>query len=183
MAGTGAVWRPHLSIAFHDRPTTAASLTFSITMRGTKVVQWRNTTLNPFRWFWLGLSVPLVLLAPTAEAAETFDGRRAIVIDGDTIGSERERIRLLNIDAPESFRSRRERELVMGLKAKERLAALARSGRLDVERHGRDRYGRTLARVYADGRDLGQILIQEGLALPWQDGPAARASRLRHWCG
>ena len=94
-----------------------------------------------------------------------------------------ERVRLLKIDAPESFRSCCERELVMGLKAKERLAALARSGPLKVERHGQDRYRRTLARVYVGGRDLGQVLIQEGLALPWRDGSEARADRLQHWCG
>jgi endonuclease YncB( thermonuclease family) len=71
----------------------------------------------------------------------------------------------------------------MGLRAKERLAAFARSGPLEVERHGHDRYRRTFARVYGGGRDLGQVLVQEGLALPWRDGPEARADRLRHWCG
>ena len=130
-----------------------------------------------------GFGVLLALALALPASAETFDGRRAVIIDGDTLALGSERIRLLNIDAPESFRSRCERELVMGLKAKERLAALARSGPLEVERHGQDRYRRTLARVYGGGRDLGQVLVQEGLALPWRDGPEARADRLRHWCG
>jgi endonuclease YncB( thermonuclease family) len=100
-----------------------------------------------------GVLLALVLALPAS--AETFDGRRAVIIDGDTLAIGTERIRLLNIDAPESFRSRCERELVMGLKAKERLAALARSGPLEIERHGHDRYRRTLARVYAaKGRRL-----------------------------
>jgi micrococcal nuclease len=123
-----------------------------------------------------------LILAPPA-SAETFDGRRAVIIDGDTIALGTERVRLLNIDTPESFQSRCERELVMGLKAKERLAALARSGPLEVERHGQDRYRRTLGRVYVGGRDLGQVLVQEGLALPWRDEPEARADQLQHWCG
>ena len=72
----------------------------------------------------------LALAFALPASAEIFDGRRAVIIDGDTIALGDERVRLLNIDAPESFRSRCERELVMGLKAKERLAALARSGRL-----------------------------------------------------
>jgi micrococcal nuclease len=129
------------------------------------------------------LSFGVLLALALSASGETFDGRRAIIIDGDTLALGNERIRLLNIDAPESFRSRCERELVMGLKAKERLAVLVRSGRLEVERHGQDRYRRTLARIYVGGRDLGQVLIQEGLALPWRDGPEARADRLQHWCG
>jgi endonuclease YncB( thermonuclease family) len=51
---------------------------------------------------------------------------------------------------------------VVGLKVKEHLAALARSRRWEVERRGRDRYRRTLARVDVGGQDVGQVLIQEG---------------------
>jgi hypothetical protein len=52
-----------------------------------------------------------------------------VTVDGDTLalgpfGKLRGRIRLLDIDAPESFRSRCEAELVLGLKAKERLHQL-----------------------------------------------------------
>jgi micrococcal nuclease len=68
---------------------------------------------------------------------------------------------------------------VVGLKVKEQLAALARSRRWEVERRGPDRYRRTLARVDVGGQDVGQVLIQEGLALPRRDGPEARADRLR----
>jgi hypothetical protein len=50
----------------------------------------------------------------------TFDGRLAVIVDGDALAIGNERVR-------ESFRSRCERELVRGLRAKERLAALARS--------------------------------------------------------
>jgi hypothetical protein len=76
-----------------------------------------------------GFGVLLALALALPAFAETFDGRRAVIIDGDTIALGTERIRLLNIDAPESFRSRCERELVMGLKAKERLAASPAPGR------------------------------------------------------
>jgi micrococcal nuclease len=71
-----------------------------------------------------------------------------------------------NIDSPETHGPRCEKELVRGLKAKERLTELLRGGRIEVEREGRDRYGRTLARVSAGGRDVGDVLIREGLALP-----------------
>ena len=89
----------------------------------------------------------------------------------------------MNIDAPETRDYACERELVMGLKAKERLAALLRAGSIMVARSGEDRYGRTLARVFAGTSDVGQVLVRERLALPWQDGPAAKDARKRHWCG
>src|SRR4051812_37015488 len=89
-----------------------------------------------------------------------------VIIDGDTI----ERVCLLNIDVAESFRPRCGRELVAGLKAKERLAGLLRAGSVEMDPHEEDRCRRTLARVYAGGR-VGEILVREGLALPWKDGP------------
>jgi endonuclease YncB( thermonuclease family) len=114
--------------------------------------------------------------------AQTTDGR-AVIIDGDTIALGSERVRILNIDAPETRNARCEAELVAGLKAKERLATLLRSGLIEVDRHGEDRYRRTLARVSAGGRDVGEVLVRERLALPWHDGPEARDKRAAHWCG
>ena len=71
----------------------------------------------------------------------------------------------------------------MGLRAKERLAGLLRAGPADLVRDGQGRYGRTLARVSAGGGDVGQVLVREGLALPWQDRPDAKEAKRRHWCG
>jgi len=70
-----------------------------------------------------GFGVLLAFILALPASAETFDGRRVIIIDGDTIALGTERVRLLNIDAPESFQSRCEHELVAGVRAKERLAA------------------------------------------------------------
>jgi endonuclease YncB( thermonuclease family) len=72
--------------------------------------------------------VVLAVLGPSPALAETFDGGRAVIIDGDTFALGSERVRVLNIDAPETRGSRCERELVLGLKAKERLADLGRRG-------------------------------------------------------
>jgi endonuclease YncB( thermonuclease family) len=99
-----------------------------------------------------------------------------------------ERVRLLNVDAPESFRPRCEAELIAGLKAKERLAQLVRAGSVRIDRQGQDRYRRTLARLNVGlsdnkSRDVSEILIKEGLALPWRDGRTAWEARKRHWCG
>jgi endonuclease YncB( thermonuclease family) len=133
---------------------------------------------------WDAIERPLPSLGfLTPAAADTFDGRSAVIIDGDTIALGRERVRILNIDTPETHEPRCERELVAGLKAKERLAQLVRVGAVAIERNGKDRYGRTLATLSASGRDIGTVLIEEGLAVPWRDGSAARATRVRHWCG
>jgi endonuclease YncB( thermonuclease family) len=88
-----------------------------------------------------------VALTAAFSRPESFDGSRAIIVDGDTFALGKERVRILNIDAPESFRSRCDWELTMGLKAKERLAGRLRAGQVQIYRHGEDRYGRTLARV------------------------------------
>jgi endonuclease YncB( thermonuclease family) len=39
-----------------------------------------------------------------------------------------------------------------------------------IERDGKDKYGRTLAVIRISGRNVGDILIAEGLARSWPDG-------------
>jgi endonuclease YncB( thermonuclease family) len=53
---------------------------------------------------------------------------------------------------------------------------------VSVQREGKDRYGRTLARLSVDGRDIGETLVRERLALRWQEGAAAKQARTAHWC-
>ena len=92
----------------------------------------------------------VLFLTMLPAVAETVDGRQAIIIDGDTVAFGSERVRILNIDAPETRGSHPERELVLELKAKERLASLLRAEAVDVVRSGEDRYRGTLARVSVD---------------------------------
>ena len=61
--------------------------------------------------------------------------------------------------------SRRAAAKALALKAKERLRALLNTRPLQIEREGTDRYGRTLARVYAGGINVGQTLLAEGYVL------------------
>ena len=60
---------------------------------------------------------------------------------------------------------------------------LVDAGPLTIERRGKDRYGRTLARVLADGRDVGDTLLRDGKALRYRPGQADKLARLRQWCG
>ena len=105
----------------------------------------------------------------------------AFAIDGDTIIIDREHIRIANIDAPEIGHPKCDAELRLGKVAQRRMAELLGTGEIVVHpgdpQDGRlkDRYGRTLATVTVDGRDVGQILIGEGLARPW-------TGHRRPWC-
>jgi endonuclease YncB( thermonuclease family) len=100
------------------------------------------------------------------------------VVDGDTIWYGDIKIRLADIDTPEVFSPQCASEAALGRQASERLLELINAGSFELVRTGRDadRYGRKLRILERHGRSLGDILIAEGLARPW-DG--AR----RSWCG
>ena len=79
--------------------------------------------MQALRFILIALSLGGTTISATTESV---DGRRIVIIDGDTIDIRGERIRILNIDSPESFRSRCEAELKLALQTKERLAELLR---------------------------------------------------------
>jgi len=105
----------------------------------------------------------------------------ALAIDGDTIVIDETHIRIANIDAPEIGHPKCDAELRLGKVARKRMAELLGSGEIVLHpgdpKDGRltDRYGRTLATVTVDGRDVGEIMIAEGLARPW-------TGRRQPWC-
>lgn len=106
------------------------------------------------------------------------------VVDGDTIRIDRTRIRLLDIDTPEITRPRCPAELARGREARKRLEALIEgAGRAELVGNGaRDRRGRPLARLILDGRDVGETLMADGLAVAWRPGREAWVERGQHWC-
>jgi micrococcal nuclease len=125
----------------------------------------------------------LALAAPSA-GADILDGRQAVIIDGDTVAFGQERVRIINIEAPGISEPDCEREEIFALRSRQRLAELISAGPVRIERTGRDQLGRTLGRLFLqDGRDVAEILVAEGLAVTWYEGPEARESRRRHWCG
>ena len=68
--------------------------------------------------------------------------------------------------------------LALGKRAAERLKELLASGAVRIIESGKiDRYGRTLAHLTVNGRDIGGVLIGEGLARPY-DGRQRQG-----WCG
>lgn len=127
------------------------------------------------RQFWIVLVITAILsfLGGSAtgglDLGSMFRPRQAVwVIDGDTIKLGSQSLRLLNIDAPEVSRPDCEAERALGDKATARLRDLLASGALTIAPNGRlDKFGRPLVRLAVDGRDVGDLLIAEGLAKPW----------------
>ena len=106
-------------------------------------------------------------------------GQQNCVIDGDTIRYGGAKIRLEDIDTPETHEPRCASEAALGRRATRRLLELVNAGPCQLVRTGErdeDRDGRKLRTITRHGRSVGDVLIAEGLARPW-DG--AR----RSWCG
>ena len=107
--------------------------------------------------------VSVLLCALSCEPAEVR------VWDGDSIRlgyAGGESIRLANIDAPE-IEGRCRFETNLAQQSKNRLAELMAGQRVEIHRQGTDRYGRTLAVVWVNGADAGDMLVSEGLARTW----------------
>jgi endonuclease YncB( thermonuclease family) len=94
---------------------------------------------------------------------------QVFVVDGDTLKTDTgERIRLLAVDAPETYRPHCRAEKYLGALASAQVERwLASATVIEIERDGVDRYGRTLARVKLDGMDISEALIDAGLATKW----------------
>jgi micrococcal nuclease len=122
---------------------------------------------NPlfFRVFFAACMLVYVCLPPTLAGAEGLDARFLRALDGDSLrvdhAGEVLEIRLIGVDAPE-YRQEYSR------KAKDfsQRFCQGKTVHLEFDKERRDRYGRTLAYVYADGRMLNEELVRDGLALP-----------------
>lgn len=118
--------------------------------------------------------------APTATYFAMCGGPRSddCVIDGDTFAYRGLRIRIADIDAPETHPPRCEREAKLGDRATRRLRELLNDGPFTLAQSGfrdEDQYGRKLRTVMRAGRSIGSMLVSEGLARRWT------GSRLS-WC-
>lgn len=131
---------------------------------------------------------------PVVEIASAFATQSFTVTDGDTIRlDDGTRVRLNGFNAPESRDPQCEREAILGNRAKERLEELAATGSTRVYqvqcacRPGtggtkRCNYGRSCGVPQINGRDVGEILINEGLAVPFECGKTSCPKTPRPWC-
>ncbi|MGO1524027.1 MAG: thermonuclease family protein [Nesterenkonia sp.] len=113
--------------------------------------------------------------SPDAEAATVVR-----VVDADTIVVERagveERVRLLNIDTPETVHPNEEVECG-GPQASERISELVEPGDvvvLEFDQEVRDQYDRLLAGVYVDDVFINERLAREGWGEPAHYAPNDR---------
>ena len=123
-----------------------------------------------------GMAIPLLALA-AAFALCPPGPRTTCVVDGDTFWLSGEKIRIADINAPETHGARCPGERARGDAATLRLISLLNAGPFTLEPYPRDRdkYGRLLRVVVRYGRSLGAELVAEGLAEPWQ-------GRRGDWC-
>ncbi len=105
----------------------------------------------------LCMVVALLLALP----AWALEGKVVSVSDGDTIkvlvGRQQVKVRLAEIDTPEKRQPH-------GSKAKQALSALVFGKRVRVVETARDRYGRTVGRVYAGSVDVNAEMVRQGHA-------------------
>ena len=103
--------------------------------------------------------------------------RETCVVDGDTFWLAGEKVRMADINAPETAQAECASERQRGEAAKLRLLQLLNQGPVQLvdEARSRDRYGRRLAVAMRQGESLGARLVAEGLAEPWR-------GRRSSWC-
>ena len=103
--------------------------------------------------------------------------RTTCVVDGDTFWLHGEKVRIADINAPETHSAGCPAEAARGAQATRRLIMLLNAGPfvLQAGTRDRDRYGRALRTVTRSGHSLGAQLVAEGLAEPWR-------GRRSDWC-
>ena len=100
------------------------------------------------------------------------------IIDGDTFWYGGEKIRIADIDTPETRGARCAYEARLGQRATRRLEALLSAGSFEIrsiEGRDEDRFGRKLRILTRNGRSIGDTLVAEGLARTW-------TGRREPWC-
>lgn len=92
------------------------------------------------------------------------------VVDGDTFWLEGTKIRIADINTPETSQPGCAAEAELGARATRRLMQLLNAGPFTLEVQGRatDRYGRALRVVTRRGSSLAEPLVAEGLAERWK---------------
>ena len=104
--------------------------------------------------------------------------RTTCVVDGDTFWLDGEKVRIADINAPETHGAQCPSERALGDAAAKRLITLLNAGPFSLApyQRDRDRYGRLLRIVVRQGQSIGAELVSEGLAEPWR-------GRRSSWCG
>jgi endonuclease YncB( thermonuclease family) len=138
----------------------------------------------------------VVLLCSPLAMADTLTGKVVSVADGDTItlldvSNMQHRIRLAQIDAPETSHGKNKPAQPFGNDSKQSLAALTFGKIVTASCGDTDRYGRSVCSVSVDGLDVNREQVRRGMAMVYEkyatdrtlysDQKTAQASRLGVW--
>lgn len=143
--------------------------------------------------YWMAFILSCLMLTGGA-FAQPISPNEITVIDGDTIDAHGQRYRLVGYDTPEVVTPRRKvgpSERALAATARERFIALLGSGPLDLNevpcscpakalRDGTCNHGRKCAILNVSGKNIGDTLIADKLAMPFVCS-ATRCPRLPDW--
>ncbi|EDH8415618.1 nuclease [Salmonella enterica subsp. enterica serovar Enteritidis] len=122
--------------------------------------------------------LPLIMLSIPVVAEADITGKIVRVLDGDTVeilaGNVATRVRLNGIDAPEKAQP-------FGQRSRQALTAIVGGNTVLAVGEKRDRYGRLLATLILDGRDINAIQVYSGMAWVYRyKGLATEPEYLRY---
>lgn len=134
---------------------------------------------------------------PTSYGARILALADFAVVDGDTIHlkGRSKGTRLVGFNTPETFEPRCEAGLQLGKRATRRLKELVATAQAieltlvacacaqGTEGTSHCNYGRSCGVLRVDGRDVGDILVSEGLAARFSCGATSCPPTPRPWCG
>jgi endonuclease YncB( thermonuclease family) len=137
--------------------------------------------------------VALALSLTTSTNTEPISPADIVVIDGDGIRVHNQSIRLVGFNAPETWKPACPAEQLLGDRAKNRLRELVHGGQLELtyvvcscpagtQGTPMCNYGRACGTLRSHDRDVGAILIAEGLAVPFVCGATHCPPTPRPWC-
>lgn len=137
----------------------------------------------------------LVSTITQPSASEPIAANQVHVLDGDTVRLFKMKpdVRLVGFNAPETKRARCDSERALGDKATRRLRDLVRTELLEfdyvdcscnpgTEETMACNWGRSCGVLKAGGRDVGDILIAEGLAVPFKCYATSCPKTPKPWC-